>query len=183
MSKTLLKTVAGCSVAAAIIFLIIYLKTSNDICFSLLITFGTISYHLLMRFFIGWIVNCAMNNHANYENAWFREKPFEQKLYKKLNVKKWKDKMPTYAPEIFSMEKYSLDEIAQAMCQSEIVHETIAVFSFLPLAASIWFGAFFVFLITSILGACFDMVFVIMQRYNRPRILKILKRQRKKSVQ
>ena len=96
-------------------------------------------------------------------------------MYKKLRVKKWKNKMPTYDEKIFDPLLHTWDEIAQAMCQSELVHKTIVVFSFLPLVAVLWFGAFPVFLITSIAAAYCDMMFVIMQRYNRSRILKMIK--------
>ena len=68
------------------------------------------------------------------------------------------------------------DEIAQATCQSEIVHEINMVVSFLPLFAAYLFGSFMVFLITSTLAACFDLLFVIMQRYNRPRLVKLAKK-------
>lgn len=62
------------------------------------------------------------------------------------------------------------------MCQSEIVHETIVVFSFLPIVSVVWFGSLPVFIITSVLSAGFDLMFVVMQRYNRPRIIKLIKR-------
>ena len=39
----------------------------------------------------------------------------------------------------------------------------------------IWFGVYPVFIITSILSAMFDMTFVIIQRYNRQRIVKLIK--------
>ena len=44
-------------------------------------------------------------------------------------------------------------------------------------AAGVWFGEYPVFIITSVLAAACDMVFVIMQRYNRQRVMKLLKRQ------
>ena len=69
---------------------------------------------------------------------------------------------------------HSWDEIAQAMCQAELVHEVIIILSFLPIFAAIPFGALPVFVITSILSAGFDAMFVIMQRYNRPRIMKLI---------
>ena len=62
-----------------------------------------------------------------------------------------------------------------AMCQAELVHETIIVFSFLPIIACVWFGTIEVFVITSIVSALIDYIFVVLQRDNRPRILKILK--------
>lgn len=45
--------------------------------------------------------------------------------------------------------------------------------SFIPLIASLYFGSFFVFLLTSICGAMFELLFVVMRRFNRPRIMKI----------
>ena len=74
--------------------------------------------------------------------------------------------------ENFSIKKHTWHEIAQAMCQAELVHETNMALGFLPLIAVRWFGAFYVFLITSVCGALFDFVFVIMQRYNRTRVVR-----------
>jgi hypothetical protein len=91
-------------------------------------------------------------------------------------VKKWKGKMPTYDPSFFDHNLHSWDEIAQAMCQAELVHEMIFVLSFFPILASIRFDALWVFLITSVLAADYDAMFVMMQRYNRPRIIKLIKR-------
>ena len=44
------------------------------------------------------------------------------------------------------------------------------------LITAIPFGALPVFVITSTLAACFDAMFVLMQRYNRPRIMKLLEK-------
>jgi hypothetical protein len=43
----------------------------------------------------------------------------------------------------------------------------------MPILAIIWFGVPLAFIITSILSALFDLMFVIMQRYNRNRILRL----------
>ena len=86
--------------------------------------------------------------------------------------------MPTYDPSLFDPKLHSWEEIAQAMCQAELVHETIVVLSFLPLLGAIPFGSFGVFLITSVLAALYDLSFVIMQRFNRPRIMKLIAKER-----
>ena len=88
--------------------------------------------------------------------------------------------MPTFDPDTFNPELHSWDEIAQAMCQAELVHETNMILSFIPVVASIWFGAFRVFMFTSLAGACLDGCFVIMQRYNRPRVIKIARMEQNK---
>ena len=145
-----------------------------DVILSLAITAGTICYHFAMRLLIGLLYNLFMKNRADYRKPWYRLKSWESALYKKLHVKAWKRKIPTYNPELFDPRKHSWDEIAQAMCQSELVHETIVVLSFLPILASLWFGSPGVFIITSVLAAGIDLIFVIVQRYNRPRIMQMI---------
>ena len=145
--------------------------------FDFTITFATIAYHFIIRLIIGVVVDLIMHNKANYQKKWYQVSKFEMKLYQKMKVKKWKNHMPTFDEDIFDISKHSWDEIAQATCQSEIVHEIDVIFSFLPVVSSIWFNSFWTFLITSIAGAVFDLMFVMMQRFNRTRILK-MKRKR-----
>lgn len=173
MAKTM-KQIAALSLLMTLLFSIIYHRTNISWTLSLAITFGTTFYHFFMRFFVGLIVNKIMHNHADYNKKWYQLRSFEKRFYKKINVKGWKNKMPTYSPDTFSMKNHTLSEIAQAMCQAEIVHEIIVVFSFIPLLIVPVFGAFGVFLITSLLAAGFDLMFVMMQRYNRPRIVELI---------
>lgn len=140
------------------------------------ITAGTFAYHLLMRLAVGYAFDSTLNNRVDYRHGWFQPRSFEQGLYDWLRVGQWKTNMPTFDPGAFDRHKHSWDEIAQAMCQAELVHELIVILSFVPVVASIWLGAAAVFLITSLLAAMYDMMFVIMQRYNRPRVLKIVER-------
>ena len=175
--KRILISAAVSAVAAAGITAVLYHVFHTPWLLTTAITAGTISYHLVMRLLVGGIVTITMHNHADYHKKWFQLSHFEERLYSGLKVKRWKNHLPTYAPESFSPEKHTFDEIAQAMCQSEIVHEINMVLSFLPLLASLWFGSFAVFCITSIAAACFDLLFVIVQRYNRPRIVKIAEKQ------
>lgn len=177
MAKTV-KSIAIISVVITMLMIFLYWRFDSGVFLSLAITFGTTSYHFVMRLFVGFIVNMIMHNRADYHKKWFQPHVFEEKLYKTLKVKKWKGKMPSYDPSLFSPKEHTLDEIAQAMCQSEIVHEIIVICSFFPLATVPLFGEFFVFLTTSVIAACFDLTFVMMQRYNRPRIVKIIERRR-----
>lgn len=166
-------------VALTIIFTLIYQCNSNTVILSIAITFGTISYHFLMRLAVGYVVNGIFHNRLNYSRKWFQEKKFEKHLYEVLRVKKWKDKMPTFAPEMLDLKVHTWEEIAGAMCQSEVVHSIIVVLCFVPvLATEIW-GTFWVFFITSVLAAGVESMFVIMQRYNRPRVIKMIEKERK----
>lgn len=177
-SKTMVSA-AVISFFAAVVFGAAYFVSGGGIFETFAITFGTIFYHLGIRLLIGAVFNAVMNNKADYTKKLFRIRPWEHKLYKIIKVKKWKDKMPTYAPENFSPELHTWDEIAQTMFQSECVHITNVVFSFVPVFFSGVFGAFWVFLFTSICAAAFDMIFVIMQRYNRDRAVKAALRKKR----
>ena len=169
----IMKMIAVITLLMTVCFFLLYHFTSVRLFFPLTITLGTTAYHFIIRLIVGLLVDRKMKNKADYTKKWYQVSSLEQKLYQKLKVKKWKDKMPTYNKDVFDTSKHSWDEMLQAMCQSELVHEINIVFSLLPIVASVWFGSFVVFLITSILGAMFDLMFVMMQRYNRSRILKM----------
>ena len=166
-------------VMLTILFSIIYQFNSNTVRLSIAITFGTISYHFLMRLAVGYAINGIFHNRFNYNKKWFLEKKFEKRLYEVLKVKKWKDKMPTFAPEMLDFKVHTWEEIAGAMCQSEVVHSIIAVLCFVPILATLVWGTFWVFFITSVLSACVESMFVIMQRYNRPRVKKMIEKQKR----
>lgn len=178
MSKLVMGTATTFCFISAAVTSILFFYFNRDIYQTLAITFGTTAYHLGIRLLVGFLYNIIMKNQADYTKKWFQVRSWEYSLYQYLKVKSWKNKMPTYNPEFFSAKNHTLHEIAQAMCQSELVHETNMILSFLPLIAVKWFGSFYVFFITSICGAIFDLVFVIIQRYNRARIVKLLGRPR-----
>lgn len=170
------------SFACMIIFFVINYfvnnNANNNVIYSLGVTSLTIFYHFGMRLFLGeCLLDKLIPSHINYNRKWFKQNKFEQKIYKLLKVKKWKGNMPTYSPDEFSTEKNSWEQIVVAMCRSEIIHEVNMVVSFIPLLFTFAFGSFVAFLITSIVGAGFDLIFVIMQRYNRPRLVRMVGRE------
>lgn len=167
----------GGSLAATVATVWLYGCLGGDIWLTLAITFGTIGYHLGVRLLVGLLCRPAPKGRGDYTRKWYRPRPWEAGLYRALRVKGWKDKLPTYDPSLFESKTHSWAEIAQATCQAELVHEINIPLSFLPLLTVRWFGAFGVFLLTSIGGACFDLLFVVIQRYNRARILKLLRRE------
>lgn len=149
-----------------------YHLVPHDWLLSAAITTGTTFYHFAMRLVVGSIVPRCVHEPMNH--WWFHQKSFEPKLYKLLHVQQWKDHMPTYNPTSFSLRHHSLEQIVYHSCVSEAVHEVIMLLSFIPLLFTFLWGTFPVFLITSVLSAAFDSCFIIMQRYNRPRLIHIL---------
>ncbi len=137
------------------------------------ITALTIFYHFAMRLAVGALVPARQDPQAR----WFSVRPWEQRLYRWLRLKKWKKYIPTYDPGSFSLAEHSPRQILETMCRSEVVHEVIVVCSFLPILLSLFWGEFFVFLFTSIAAGLVDLVFVALQRYNRPRVQRLLEKQ------
>ena len=181
MAKTLQLT-ALAALAGTILLAIGYRVAPCGLLLSLAITCGTVAYHVIMRLLVGSVFSAVMRNRADCKKRWYQVGRREMAFYGALRVKTWKRRMPTYDSTLFDLRIHTWAEIAQAMCQAELVHETIAVLSLLPIAAGAWFGAYPVFLITSLLAAACDMLFVMMQRYNRRRIMKLLEREERRKT-
>jgi len=171
-----MKRIGAGSLLLAVCCFALYRQTDSGILLTLTITAGTVAYHVLVRLLVGALFDAVMNNRADYTRRWYRVSGAEMRFYRKIRVKRWKNRMPTYDAAAFDASRHSWEELAQTMCQSELVHETNVVLSFVPVAASAWLGAFPVFLITSVLSAVFDLLFVCMQRFNRARILRLKNR-------
>lgn len=177
--EKMMKRITIFSGLAMIVFVVLHIIYDRGIFLTLAITFGTIFYHFIMRLAVGFFFYTLSKKKMNYRSKWFSKKAFEIDFYKKIKIKKWKNKLPTYYPEDFSVKRHTMEELRQTMCISEIGHETMVVFSYLPLLFSILFGEFYVFLITSFLAGGIDFVFVMVQRYNRFRLESILERREK----
>ena len=147
----------------------LYLYTGIGVWLTVTISCGTACYHFSMRLLVGYLVPPVKG-----KAKWFRPKKWEAPLYRFLRVKTWKKHLPTYDPRQFSMREHSPEQIVRNMCGAEVVHEIIIACSFLPLLMVPLFGAFWVFFITSLLAALIDSLFVMAQRYNRPRLERII---------
>lgn len=177
----ILKTVSAVTVLLTMVLAAAYLLCPQDWILSAAISAGTTAYHFVMRLAVGYIIPKLTNYDFDYRRRWFQPRAWEPALYKKLKIKNWKGSLPTYAPEQFSRSENSLYRIIQNMCGAEVVHEIIMLLSFLPLLTVPVFGSFSVFLITSVLAALYDSIFVMAQRYNRPRLVRIHEKQEAKA--
>ena len=151
---------------------------TNEVFLWVGITAFTTMYHFWVRIIMG-NVSKSFKNHINHNQWWFKEKSFEKRLYKILKVKKWKKKALTYNPESFSLKEHSLEEVSNTMLKSELDHWINVLISLTTLLFAIPWGDFWIFFITAIIAILFDSQFVVIQRYNRPRILKILNKELK----
>ena len=169
-------------ITSIICFLLYYSNTlKNGIVLWTGITAFTIMYHFWVRIIMG-NVSKLFKNYINYNQWLFKERKFEKGLYKFLRVKNWKGKALTYNPESFSLKEHSLAEIANTMAKSEVDHWINEAISLSTLLFAIPWGQFWIFFITAIVAMIFDSQFIIIQRYNRPRILKVLGREKNHKI-
>lgn len=160
--------------AATVLLAIFYDVTRVDALQFAAIGCGTALYHYAMRLIVGKISESAFSR-AVYDpgHIWFRQKKWEPALYKLLAVRRWKNKLPTAYPESYDVRKKPVAQIIQNTCHAELVHEWIAALSFVPLLFSLWWGQLAVFFVTSLFAAMSDLVFAVLQRYNRPRLQRL----------
>ena len=151
----------------------------SELAETLAITAGTCFYHFAMRLAVGALMPRMLKPGAA-ERPCFRQRSWEPGLYKALKVKTWKNRMPTYNPDDFDPRKHSWEEILQSGCVAEAGHGLMVLLSFLPVLTVPVFGAAGVFWGTSVAAAAVGGSFVILQRFNRPRILKILQKERRR---
>lgn len=159
---------------------ILYGCLGQDVWFIIAISAGATLYHLVLRLVVGWAADRFLPQTMRWDAAWFRLRKWEVPLYRVLRVKRWKDKVPTYRPADFSLKTVPPETLLRNMCVSEIGHELNMVLGFgslfLALFTSDPLDYLWIFALTSAIAACVDGVFVMLQRYNRPRVLRLVRR-------
>ena len=88
--------------------------------------------------------------------------------------------MPTYIPGDFTLAN-GADNLVKTMCAAELIHEVIVVMGYATLLLALLCEDkaenLMIFGVTAFVAGLFDMTFVVMQRYNRPRVRRIVERQ------
>lgn len=150
---------------------------ANDFTKCLSLIMCLTGYNFFVRTIIGQTVTFFLRNknHFNLESAWLRPKKFEKPLYRFLKVKKWKKHAVTAIPEQFDLENLPLETVVKNMIQAELVHLIIIFAVLIPIlfARQTVFPCLVV--IGSVFSAVWDMQYVILQRYNRPKIVRLMK--------
>ncbi len=116
----------------------------------------------------------------------FRCSPKEAKLYRLLRVHDWQDKAPDMSrivPKLIPAKRLTgsyraqLPRMIQETCVAELTHVLLSVCG--PYALRLWPGAGGV-LITAVYILFGNVPFIIIQRYNRPRLQRLEAMQRRK---
>lgn len=167
--------IAVAAALAAVCFLLYYCKiySAGWILWIGIIGF-MIMYHLWLRLIMG---NVSKLFKINYRQRWFKERGFEKGLYSFLKVKDWKDKTLTYNPHLFSLKDYTPEQIADTMAKAETDHWINEIISLSSILFTFVWGQGWIFALTAVLAMIFDGQFILIQRYNRPRVLRLIRRQ------
>lgn len=116
----------------------------------------------------------------------FRCSPKEAKLYRLLRVHDWQDKAPDMSrivPKLIPAKRLTgsyraqLPRMIQETCVAELTHVLLSVCG--PYSLRLWPGAGGV-LITAVYILFGNVPFIIIQRYNRPRLQRLEAMQRRK---
>ena len=148
---------------------------------ALFITSLMFVYHCDIRIFIGYIAN-IFKNKININNKCFNISKREYDILEKLKIKKWKDKYFTLYKNQFTItkiDKIKIEEVIKNNINAEIVHKLCIIFGLLAIAigSMISIDEILIYTLTSIFTClCLDLPPILIQRYNRYRLQKILMR-------
>ena len=167
--------------------------TVSGVCFTLfyadfvksrvILWVGVASFTILYHFWLRILLGCVTRHlPIRYTAWWFKERRFEKRLYKLLRVRKWKGKVLTYDPDAFSPEKHTYEEIANAMAKAETDHWINQLISLSTMLFPLLWGAWWLFISTGIVGMLFDMQFILVQRFHRPIIVRVIEKERKRKT-
>ena len=138
-----------------------------------------IVYHFWARIIMG---NMSRRFKIDRNHWWFKERAFEKKLYRFLRVRDRKGKALTFNPELFDLKTRTLDQIADTMTKAEVDHWINQLIALSSILFSLLWGQFWIFLATAVASMIFDGQFILIQRYNRPKLLRILERQSRRTL-
>ena len=171
-------SVAIVTLISAVMFALYYGGfCKNDVVLWIGIVAFMILYHFGLRLLMG-VFTKRMG--IKYTHPFFRPRKFEKKLYKFLRVREWRDKVLTFEPDEFLMSKRTLPQIANTMAKAETDHWINEIISVAAIFFSLIWGMFPVFLITSVAAMLFDAQFIVLQRFQRPKVVRLIEAERKK---
>ena len=171
-------SVAVMAVLASSMFILYY----GGICKNALVLWiGIVSFMILYHFGLRLLMGVFTKHMGiNYTHPFFKQRSFEKKLYKFLRVREWRDKVLTFEPDEFLMSKRTLLQIANTMSKAETDHWINEIISITAIFFFLIWGMFPIFLITSVAAMLFDAQFIVLQRFQRPKVVRLIEAEKRK---
>lgn len=149
--------------------------------FSLFITILMFAYHIDIRLIIGGCVS-LFKNYRNINSKKLEISTKEYNFLCKLNVKNWKGKVITWDKRLFEIknfhDKKNIEFLLKNNINAEIVHWISFFVGFFSIAIGCCLSKqeWWLYLLTAIIASfVVDLPPILIQRYNRYRLLKIYK--------
>ncbi|MDO4487828.1 MAG: glycosyl-4,4'-diaponeurosporenoate acyltransferase [Eubacteriales bacterium] len=126
-----------------------------------------------------------------YDSFPFSSFSFEKngKIYEKIKIRAWQDRLPDMSrilPGVMPAKKISgmpseetLDVMLRETCVAEFIHWILAIFGIFALCFVKGPWGFVIIFLYSIVG---NLPFIIIQRYNRPRLSRLMQRIKKSNT-
>ena len=142
---------------------------------------GIVSFMILYHFGLRLLMGVFTKHLGiNYTHPFFKPRSFEKKLYKFLRVREWRNKVLTFEPDEFLMSKRTLIQIANTMSKAETDHWINEIISITAIFFFLIWGMFPIFLITSVAAMLFDAQFIVLQRFQRPKVVRLIEAEKRK---
>lgn len=159
-----------------LIFPLIRLKGKDDnLSFIIWMILINTSFWLVLNFGLAY-GNQLLPKIFFVHNIFFKEFSFERNLYKTLRVSKWKDRVPAVNSTLKKLKvefnPTYFDKVIMQTYRAEFGHLAIALLGFLCVAVNPT-EYFQMAIICSVVNFFFHIPFCIIQRYNRPRLIKM----------
>jgi len=135
---------------------------------------------------IGILINPVMKHvPRSFDPAAFPFKPFaferHGKIYEKLDIKKWKDALPDMSRYLKWLTPKNLKAgassshigtLIQESCIAELSHSILVLLSHTIL---VWWKNGWAWIFLAVYNLLFNLPYIMIQRYNRPRFIKMLR--------
>lgn len=169
-SKRTLYIISGSCVVLMFVFMALFVRSHNSAMLVIGIICLNASFQLISRLLIGSICEGVFENGINSSAEWFRTTELEERFYGFMGIKHLKKNLPRFERTDFSLRTQSIQDIIDAGCEIEAEHEICIGAAFLGMLLAIPFGYVWIFALVAFGAAVYDLVFVAVQRYNRPRL-------------
>ncbi len=142
---------------------------------ALLLTAEILAYHVIIRIIWGVITNHLPDSFFHPEKKIYCSYGWEKNIHKLLHVKKWKEHVPVFDIHQWDIRERGIDSVIAASCRAELDHATNILLGYVVLLPVFFLQrwAISAWLVAAIGASLFDGVFVTIQRFNRPRLMRL----------
>lgn len=152
------------------VFLALFVRSRNEVMLIIGIVMLNAGYQVITRLLVGSICEGIFENGVNSSSNWFKTSDFEGRFYGSMGIKYLKRALPKVERTDFSLRRQSIQDIIDTGCEIEAEHEMNIGVSMLGILIAIPFGHTWVFIVFAVAAVLYDLLFVAVQRYNRPRL-------------